>query len=86
MFAMNFENLDNGDDNIISGLNTINTKPFEVNFKSNGNTAVYPYNSTMYIFAHYDIMLQIKSIGLQLIGKGWLKKKYIYIFLIKKIS
>ncbi len=53
---MNFENLDNGEENVISGVNTINTKPFEVNFKSTA-VNVYPASSSMYIFAHFDIML-----------------------------
>lgn len=52
---MNLETL-NEDYSVISGINTINNRPFEITLKSD-NTNAYPRSSTMYVFCNYDMLI-----------------------------
>lgn len=50
VFGLNLETLNN-DFSVISGINTINNRPFEINIKSDGtNTTAFTRPSTMYVF------------------------------------
>ena len=52
---MNLETLNN-DFNVISGLNTIENRPFEINLKADTTNAfTRPYN--MYVFCNYDMLI-----------------------------
>lgn len=91
LYALNFETL-NADLSVISGINTMQSKPFEVVFRSDNinftdlsSTSVspsYPRASSMYIFCLYDMLVQIKKSGIMILGRGWLLYIYItyYIF------
>ncbi len=48
IYAMNLETLNN-DYSVISGINTINNRPFEITLKSD-NSYPYPRSRTMYVF------------------------------------
>lgn len=55
VYAMNLETL-NQDYSVISGMNTINNRPFEINLKSDSlNSFTRPY--TMYVFCNYDMLI-----------------------------
>lgn len=47
---------------MISGINTINNRPFEITLKSD-NTNAYPRSYTMYIFCNYDMLIQLRTTG-----------------------
>ena len=52
---MNLETL-NEDYSVISGINTINNRPFEITLKSDSTNA-YPRSNTMYVFCNYDMLI-----------------------------
>jgi len=68
LYAMNFETLNN-DWSVISGLNTINNRPFEVSIKS-GTGTVFPRASTMFVFCQFDMLIQMKRTGIMVLGRG----------------
>lgn len=52
---MNLETL-NEDNSLISGLNTINNRPFEITLKADSTNAfTRPY--TMFVFCNYDMLV-----------------------------
>jgi hypothetical protein len=78
IYALNFETL-NADMSVISGINTMTVKPFEVMLRSdtnsytglNGSTqASFERASSMLIFCNYDMLIQIKRSGIQVLGRG----------------
>jgi len=84
VFAHNFETL-NQDSSVISGLNTIQNRPFEVTVRTEskpleaGKTGEGPENvaagkfpraSTMFVFCHYDLLIQIRPMGVSVLGRG----------------
>jgi hypothetical protein len=52
---MNLETLNN-DFSVISGINTINNRPFEITLKSD-NTNSFSRSYTMYVFCQYDMLI-----------------------------
>lgn len=80
LFALDLQSM--GDNqNVISGLNTIKNRPFEIlltsnstlpyrsgmtNAKNDGETA----NTTMYVFCNYDMVVQLKKFGVSIMGRG----------------
>lgn len=75
------------DNSRITGVNTINARPFEINIQTNAS-GVTPKNDssrTMYIWMHYDYMLAIGANGVALLGKQWyILFVYIYYTIIIK--
>jgi hypothetical protein len=79
IYALNFETLNN-DFSVISGVNTMTVKPFEVNFRSDNIKftglsgsdvqATFPRTSSMFIFCNYDMLIQLKRTGIQVLGRG----------------
>lgn len=79
IFAMDLQSM--GDNpNVISGLNTIKNRPFEILLTSNSNC---PYTSgatiystgdkanvNMHIFCNYDMIVQLKKFGVSIMGRG----------------
>jgi hypothetical protein len=54
---MNLESLNN-DYSVISGVNTINNRPFEITIKSDGtNNTAFPRSYTKYVFCNYDMLI-----------------------------
>lgn len=43
---------------VISGINTINNRPFEINLKSDGTSGkAFPRSYTMFVFCNYDMLI-----------------------------
>jgi hypothetical protein len=59
----------NWDFSILSGINTITYKPFEL-LLTYDSTVPYPRNSQMMIFCYYDFLVNITSQGTKVIGRG----------------
>lgn len=55
IYAFNLETL-NEDNSVISGVNTINNRPFEITLKSD-NTNAFPRSYTTYVFCNYDAII-----------------------------
>ncbi len=81
VYCLNFETL-NADLSVISGVNTMQSKPFEVIFRSDklvfkdnvsgtsNSEASFPRTSSMFVFCNYDMLIQLKKSGLQVLGRG----------------
>lgn len=52
---MNLETLNN-DFSVISGINTVNTRPFEL-FLKGSTINNYPRPYTLYVFCNYDMLI-----------------------------
>jgi hypothetical protein len=71
IYGVNLETLNN-DWTQISGINTIVNKPFELTLRcdpSNVNPAL-DRSATMYVFCHYDFLVQITNTGIRVLGRG----------------
>lgn len=79
LFALDLQSMSDNQ-NVISGLNTIKNKPFEVLLTSD---STHPYLSgmgntftgtsagtTMYFFCNYDMVVQLKKYGVSIMGRG----------------
>ncbi len=79
LFAMDLESLSENK-NVISGLNTIRNRPFEILLTSD---AAYPYgyrdktyaltqtaSVTMMIFCQYDMIVQLRKWNVSVVGRG----------------
>lgn len=74
LFVLNLEGLDE-EPGVISGLNTIKNRPFEIIIGSDTN---YPpqnlnnttFDYTMQFWAHYDTIIQIKKFNCVVLGRG----------------
>jgi hypothetical protein len=67
IYAINLEAFPN-DETIVSGMNTMSTRPFEININcddANGTTRP----SNMYVFCYADIIYKITTNDIQVLGK-----------------
>jgi hypothetical protein len=80
LYALNFETM-NTDFSVISGINTMQSKPFDVILRSDGasftdfkndtvSTVRFQRDSQMYVFCNYDMIIQLKKSGIHVLGRG----------------
>jgi hypothetical protein len=77
LFCLDLESMSEND-KIISGLNTLKNKPFEILITSDSGsvyhsgltTAKKTENVNMYIWCQYDMVIQLKKFGIKIMGRG----------------
>lgn len=66
LYAIDLDTL-NYDYSLLSGVNTINAKPFELLLDSS-NVNMYPNNNSLFVFGYYDKVYRINSNGILALG------------------
>ena len=71
VYGLNLEGL-REDASLMSGINTIQNKPFEITLRSDPSTVttVLDRPATMYVMCYYDFLIQLKSSGIRVLGRG----------------
>jgi hypothetical protein len=82
IYGLNLETLNN-DLSVISGMNTMTVKPFDICLNSdiasftddNPDAGVnvdpsHRFASTMYVFCNYDFLIQLKGNGVEVLGRA----------------
>lgn len=71
VYGLNLEGLKE-EYSMMSGINTIVNRPFELNLRSDGiNDVVNDRPATMYVFCYYDFIVRLtKSKGVEVLGRG----------------
>lgn len=71
VYGLNLEGL-REDASMMSGINTIQNKPFEITLRSDPSTVstVHDRPATMYVMCYYDFLIQLKSSGIRVLGRG----------------
>jgi hypothetical protein len=67
IYAINLEAFPN-DESVISGMNTLITRPFELNFNVDDANGINRA-SNMYVFCYADIIYKITNTGVTILGK-----------------
>ena len=69
VYGISLETLNN-DENLISGINTIDNRPIEMNMKNEAGGINQDTNSQMMIFCFYDMMVNFTSAGAEVFGRA----------------
>lgn len=69
MFGIDLEGVNYGGSNMLTGVNTMLNKPFEILF-TYSTMNPYPNNSTAYTYCNYNLMIQMTKDFGKVIGRG----------------
>jgi len=81
-FFMDLEGINYGGGGLLTGVNTMLNKPFEILFQYTSSNFNFPRNSTAYTFCQYNLMIQMTKDFGRVMGRVW----FIIFFLISNNS
>jgi len=69
LYGIDLETLDR-EPSVISGLNTLTARPFDLMLEYDPSLGNYKRQSTMQIFGYYDLMIRFSSAGIEVMGRS----------------